>query len=750
MDRASLPNGRLGVILSRYVVRELALPTAISLAGLTTLILAKDLLSFSDFVINRGFGVAVVALIASYEVAPLVVRTLPFAVLVGTLVGVGRLRADLEILTLEAVGISSRRLIVPALAFATVMTVAGLLLSLFIAPWATRSLGATLRQMAVENPGLALRAGTVHEFNGVKLVAREVSARGDQLRGVFLWVPDRGQTIFAERGELVPQSAGVMQLALHDGVMLPFPRDKDEETRFETFWQTLRDNPERVRRNEEFLTGVSLGQLMTFAWANTDDKDLLQRTQMEFHRRFSYPAASLFFGLLAVPLALTGRRFSRAAGGVTGLLVTVVYYGLMQLGSGLVQAGAVDAGVGVWLPNCIVGLLATVLLWQEKLRPAWSHRSRRQRDFTREPRRSADRFPRFQGYLLQRYVARRYTQLLLLSFALLLIGYLLVDVLERLQWFARYHADTLKALRFYSVRIPLLASQVIPMSLLLATALTVSLLSAYRELLGMRACGVPVVRALRPILLIAGVIAPGYFLLNEIVVPRTNTLADRLKETEIKNRAPQPGPLHMMIWYRAGTHVYQTTQLDPQLGEAQEISIYDLGPNGLPVSRIDARAAKHVGKGVWELVDPVRVEISDQGLQETPVDLRAQLGEAPSEPLDTKQLGAWKLVREIRDTEANGYDATTYRVDFHVKLAAPFTCMLLPAVALFFAIGGPPFPSPALTLLTSSVLGVGHILLTGVCASLGYGGFLPPSLAGWAPSAGLAVLAGLLARRSHG
>src|SRR5262249_36383770 len=196
--------------------------------------------------------------------------------------------------------------------------------------------------------------------------------------------------------------------------------------------------------------------------------------------------------------------------------------------------------------------------------------------------------------------------------------------------------------------------------------------------------------------------------------------------------------------------VYQTTQLDPRLGEAQEISIYDLGANGLPVSRTDARQAKYVGDGVWELDDPVRTEISEHGLSETPAAPRARLGEAPSEPLDTKQLGALALVREIRDAEANGYNATPYRVDFHVKLAAPFTCLLLPAAAFFFAIGGPPFPGPALTILIGSVLGVGHILLTGVCASLGYGGFLPPSLAGWAPSAGLTALIGVLARRSHG
>jgi lipopolysaccharide export LptBFGC system permease protein LptF len=72
----------------------------------------------------------------------------------------------------------------------------------------------------------------------------------------------------------------------------------------------------------------------------------------------------------------------------------------------------------------------------------------------------------------------------------------------------------------------------------------------------------------------------------------------------------------------------------------------------------------------------------------------------------------------------------------------------LPAVALFFAVSGPPFPGPALTVLASIAVGVGQILLAGVCASLGYGGFLPPSLAGWTPSLALAILAGLLSRRS--
>jgi lipopolysaccharide export LptBFGC system permease protein LptF len=157
---------RIGGILSSYVIQEVATPTILALAGLTILLLTKDLLSFSDFVINRGFGVSVVALISLYEMVPLAARTLPFAVLIGTLVGLSRLRADREILALEATGISSRRLVGPVLTFAAVMMSVGLLLSLFVAPWATQSLVTTLRHMASQNPGLSLRAGTVREFNG--------------------------------------------------------------------------------------------------------------------------------------------------------------------------------------------------------------------------------------------------------------------------------------------------------------------------------------------------------------------------------------------------------------------------------------------------------------------------------------------------------------------------------------------------------------------------------------------------------
>ena len=749
MSPTPFPRRRLGKTLRWYIAQELVFPTVISLVGLTTLVLTKDLLGFSDLVINRGFGASTVAWIAFYEVVPLIARTLPFAVLIGALVGLGRLRADLEILSLEAVGVPSRRLVGPVLTFAALATATGLFLSFSASPWASRSLDAALQQVAQATPGIALRPGTVHEFSGIKIAAREISARGDHLRGVLLWIPDFGHTIFAERGELASQKDGSAQLLLHDVEMLTSPRSGsgDATMRFGTFTTTLRQETNSSRSVKDSLAGESVQQLVILTQSDEEGGKTSRRALTELHRRFSHPVASLIFGLLAVPLSLCGRHFSRAAGAVAGLLMTVGYYGLVQLGEGLIQADIVTVGFGVWLPNITIGVFAILLLWQEHLRVVWDRRIRDGFFEQTSPGQEAP-LPRARRYILQRYVVRQYLQTLFVSFALLLVGYLLVDMLERLEWFARYHTEALTIVQFYGARIPLLASRVIPMALLLATALTVSLFAAHRELIAMRACGLSVIHMLASILFICGLIAPGYFLLNEAVVPHTNVLADQIKDIQIKRRGPDAGLVHMAIWYWAGTHVSQATQLDAKLGEAQGVSIYELGEKGLPISRTDAQSARHIGNGIWELVEPRRVEISDQGLRETPATPFVRLGEAPSTIIDTMHLGTWQLARAIAETEGHGYDATKYRVDLHVKLASPLACLLLPTVVLFFAVGGPPFPSPALTLLASIVLGVGYILVTGVCASLGYGGFIPPSAAGWGPLSLLAVFTSFAAVRS--
>jgi lipopolysaccharide export LptBFGC system permease protein LptF len=83
-----------GLTLYRYVAREALRPTLFALIGLTAVVLTTRVLQYSELVINRGVEARSVTTILFYESVPVAARMLPFAVLVGALVGLGRMGAD--------------------------------------------------------------------------------------------------------------------------------------------------------------------------------------------------------------------------------------------------------------------------------------------------------------------------------------------------------------------------------------------------------------------------------------------------------------------------------------------------------------------------------------------------------------------------------------------------------------------------------------------------------------------------------
>jgi lipopolysaccharide export system permease protein len=742
----SLPwHRRPGRTLYRYVAREALTPFLFGLIGLSAVVLTRDLIVFSQLIINRGIAAEQVALIALYEAIPVAEQIYPFAVLIGVLVALGRLGADREILALEASGVSAPRLVWPIVSFAGVLCIGSVALSLFGAPGASRALDEKLASIGREQPLANFRSGVVSHFGDWQVDAREVSARGDVLRGVLLYSPEISETFFARSGWVRTAPDGSVELTLESGTLLFSPRIGAEQLRFESLTTVLPASDEPIARSaDEQLQSLSLDELAAAAYNFVPtEAEPLPRAAIELQRRFSTPAATLLFGFLAVPLFFLRRHFSRSGGSVLGLVVTFVYFSLVQFGEGLIQAGTLGVAAGVWLPNAVIAALAGILLLRARRAEVLGH------SFDR-PQLRVPRFVSFRGhaagrprpYALPIYITERFIELVAIAFGVLLVAYLLIDVMERLDWFARFHASGMDVLRFYAARLPLLASRVVPMSLLVGTALVVSLLAVEGELIGMRACGIPAPRALLPVLVLSVLVAPSYFVLRNVIVPRTNALADELKETEIKAEFYQrfAEEQKMEVWRRSGSRLLEAARFDPDDGEAMNLIIYEIGDDGFPVSRTDASEARHIGRGVWRLSDASRVEIRDGHAREVKALPYANLGEALPADVDTMHMSVGKLAEEIHAVEAAGYDATTLRVDYHVKLADSLACLVLPIAVLFFAIGGPPFPGPAQTLLVSGVLGVGYIMVTAIGASLGYGGSVPPAVAGWGPVLVFAVV----------
>jgi lipopolysaccharide export system permease protein len=722
----------LGWTLFGYIAREAVFPTLLALGGLSLAALTKSLLGLSDLLVNRGLSPEDTAAFVGFEIVVLAARILPFAVLLGALIALGRLAADKELLALESCGVSPGRLIGPVLAVGCLGTLGGLALSLQVVPATLAAREALLIRSTLEQPGSLLRAGVVQRFGQRRLSALDASPRGDDLRGVMLHADDLEETFFAESATLRVPEPGKILVTLRDGMIVTKAGERAQLVRFKQFSTELKGKQDigKPEGDEGRFAGTPTEALWEAAPETAKDDRAIRS---ELARRFSTPFAALALTWLAVPLALTLGSGTRGSGGIVGLGVTVVYYGLLQASNGLLEFPDVPVGVAAWLPN-IAALIGGAVLMIRRFVLLREQQPKARASDAREV--MSQRKGGGTRWALTRYIARRYVGSAVLGIGVLLLAYLLVDVLEKLEQFAEYGAAFSEVARFYGARIPLLVSRVVPMGLLVASAMLVSAIASEGELVGMEACGIRAGRGLVPVIVIVALAVPAYFGLVDRVLPKTNALADRLKDTEIKGKAPGGWE---EVWSHTARTALHVEALNSGAGMARDLTLYELGPTGLPERRLDVRVASALGHDQWRLVDARLTLISRGGLIDAPAGETRSIPEIESSQSDPMHLDIAQLQKKIADAQLDGYSSTAFEVDLQMRLAQPLQCLLLPWLGLLIALG---VRKPAPSLLWAIVIGVGFILATGVSNALGYGGTLPAAAAGWLPTGavGLATL----------
>jgi lipopolysaccharide export LptBFGC system permease protein LptF len=100
-------------LLDRYIGREVISHAVLGVVVFTFVFFVPQLVRLMELVVRHASGLGTVALLFLCTLPPVLAFTLPMAVLVGVLIGLGRLSADSEIVALHASGISLRRLLVP-------------------------------------------------------------------------------------------------------------------------------------------------------------------------------------------------------------------------------------------------------------------------------------------------------------------------------------------------------------------------------------------------------------------------------------------------------------------------------------------------------------------------------------------------------------------------------------------------------------------------------------------------------------
>jgi lipopolysaccharide export system permease protein len=358
-------------IFFRHVLRHVALSTlAVGLVLLVVLFTYQ-----LAFVLGRAAdgqlpGTLVLQLVGLTLRGNLTV-ILPFAVLLGTVLGLGRLYHDNEIAAAQACGVATRTLF--AAAGAVTLTVAG------IAAWIAFVDGPVAAQGVVRLRTDALRTAvtrglTPGQFrslgHGTTLYFRAVDADGT-LRDAFVQ-----RDIAAAAGR-----PAHMQIVLADQARYAVTPDNNfyviellqgrsyEGAPGGAAWRVVQFGQQTIRvptSNATLPGKVRVDVLGT--------RELLASTSArllgELHWRIAWVLDVIVLGLLAVPLARLRPGQGRHARVSWAVLLFAAYAGLLSAGRNMLERGDVPALLGLWWVHALAIAVPLVLLQTPRWRAA--------------------------------------------------------------------------------------------------------------------------------------------------------------------------------------------------------------------------------------------------------------------------------------------------------------------------------------------------------------------------------------------
>ena len=338
--------------------------------------------------------------------------------------------------------------------------------------------------------------------------------------------------------------------------------------------------------------------------------------------------------------------------------------------------------------------------------------------------------------ILSRYIAVAWLRLLALCLGSFVAVYLVLDMMDKIPRFIRAGGAARDMLAFFIFKLPEMIGQAAAFSILMATLLTLGLLSRNSEITAMRSCGVSLFRISLP-MLVLGLVASLLLLVNtELVVPKSYERMDYIERIAIKKQGVNAVFKRNNIWFRSDSMIIQAQLFEAKEKMLKGITVWKLDAAMNPLVRIDAESAEFQNDR-WILKKAIVKDFSKgQGftMQSVPaMDIAFKLRIDDLRVLDRNadNLSYRNLKEYAENLSSGGYQAFRYLTMMHAKLSAPFAAFVMVVLGIPFALRNSRSGGIALGIGASIGIGFAYFVVNAVLLSYGRSGVLPPVVAAW-------------------
>jgi LPS export ABC transporter permease LptG/LPS export ABC transporter permease LptF len=783
-------------IFTRYILREIIGYALLGGVLFTFILFMRYLLPILELFV-RGIASSLDVLrLISYLLPSFLSFTIPMAVLIGILLGLSRLAADSEITAMRASGLGIISFLRIVSIFAVVAWVAGLANSLFVAPRAAQALLRYEDASKTSQATVEVQPRVFYEdFKNYVLYAQDVTpgASGTAIwRHVFLadlTHPASPHIITANEATVLSGGPQTLRMQLADGSRHDISASTPGQYDISTFDSTempmqtgQQEEDSHLSRRDTPMQAIGLRNL----WRLAHTPDRSSRPYLiEFHRRFSFPAACLVLMLVGVPLGLSSRRGGKGSGFVVTLALVFVYYILSLIGVALAKQGQVPVALGVWGAN-ILFTVAGLLLIQQISRGGFAlhlitstrqtigqfidHLGNKRAShlqtigdgavMQRLRRALRIRFP----LILDEYVMGSFLRNFALVLAALVVLFLIFTFFELIGDIIRYRTPLVTVGEYLLNLIPFILSNVTPLCSLVAVLITFGALNRTSELTAMKATGVSLYRIVAPMLVLAMILSAALFVFDESYLPDANRRQESLLSS-IKGKPAQTflRPDRKWISGQTGgtganaepTRIFYYQFFDPDRNVFANLTVFEFQPGSFTLTRRIFATTAHwddtngwIFENGWQRSFAGATKTSYQPFTlSTFPEIHEQPGYFKKEDRPYQEMSYTELSSYINDLKQSGFDTMRLRVQLNRKLSYPLMTLVMAILAIPFSL---------LAGKRGSIAGVGtaigvaiaYWVIAGIFENLGNVNSLPAILAAWSPDLLFAIAGSYLLLRT--
>ena len=354
-------------ILSKMLLREMALPFLFSFCALSVLLLLGSLLPLLETLLKAGIKPAEFGRFAILVLPTFWALVFPMATLLGILLGFLRLSRDSEILALFACGAGIRKLIIPVIAISMTAWLLSFFLSASVIPKTKSASRSFIRELTERGLARGIpEKAFLSPMPGLTIYVDESLDQGHRFKGVYIQDTRKKQVanqILARDGELIAQPGGLaVGLRLRHGTLNRISDDyrKTDTLDFDSYALRLSLPVEhhKLKRGE-------LGLLDLIKVASDPDTSAEHRVHylVEFQKRLAIPLGTLILGIMAAPLGILFGKTGLSGGIALGLAAFLAYYLSMAFGGNLADTGSISPVIAIWVPNLIFAGIMVGLIY---------------------------------------------------------------------------------------------------------------------------------------------------------------------------------------------------------------------------------------------------------------------------------------------------------------------------------------------------------------------------------------------------